>query len=206
MKKNTWAVSILLLAALLCAPGSVLADTATLSIVTPATVPQGSSFAVDVNISSASDLYDFQFDLGFNPAVLQLTNIEEGSFLASGGSASFFLPGAIDNVTGSATFNADTLFSLVPGVTGDGTLVQFDFMALATGTSPLTISNVLLQNSGAFLLASTEIPGSVTVEGTTPTPEPASFLMLGTGLLGIGLMLQARKLGVLGVLFLFRAR
>ncbi len=48
----------------------MLADSISLSVVTPATVSQSSTFAADVNISGVADLYDFQFDLSFNPAVL----------------------------------------------------------------------------------------------------------------------------------------
>jgi hypothetical protein len=48
---------------------------------------------VDVNISGVTDLYDFQFDLSFNPAVIQATSVLEGKFLLSGGGTTFFLPG-----------------------------------------------------------------------------------------------------------------
>ena len=87
------------------------------------TVTNGSTFAVDVNISGVTDLYNFQFDLGFNPAVIQATNVLEGAFLSGGGST-FFLPGTIDNTAGSITFNADTLEGMIPGVSGGGILYR----------------------------------------------------------------------------------
>jgi hypothetical protein len=182
MKKSIGISTLLILAPLLLAPVTLLADTATLSVATAATVPQGSSFSVDVNISNVSDLYDFQFDLAFNPAVLQLTNIVEGGFLLTGGST-FSLPGTIDNTLGNAAANADTLIGPIPGVSGTGELAEFDFTAVAPGISSLTLSNVILQDSTGSLLDSTTAVGSVTVQGTTTVPEPSTLLLLGVGFL-----------------------
>jgi hypothetical protein len=165
-------------------PTGARADSATLSVLSPATVTQGSTFAVDVNISSVSDLYDYQFDLTFNPAVLSATGLSEGSFLSAGGTT-FFLPGTIDNTGGSITFNADTLLSAVSGVSGSGTLVVFDFTALTPGTSDFLIENVILQDSTGASLGSTSTSGSVTVQGTTAVPEPSSLLLLLAGALSL---------------------
>jgi general secretion pathway protein D len=188
MENSIGILSVLILAVLLLAPVTLLADTATLSVATTATVPQGSSFSVEVNISSVSDLYDFQFDLAFNPAVLQLTNIVEGGFLLTGGST-FFLPGTVDNTLGNATANADTLIGAIPGVSGTGELAEFDFTAVGPGISSLTLSNVILQDSTSSLLDSTTAAGSVTVQGTTTTvPEPSTLLLLGVGFLTLAAM------------------
>ena len=159
---------------------------ATLSVApASSTVSMGGTFAVDVNIAGVTDLYDFQFDLSFNPAVLQATNVLEGSFLAGGGST-FFLPGTIDNTAGTIAFNANTLLAAISGVSGSGTLVEFDFTGLAPGTSDLTILNnadLILQDSTGALISSTETGGSVTVQGTTAVPEPSSLMMLVAGLM-----------------------
>lgn len=150
MRKTLFAVGTLLTLVLLMQVPGAFADSVTLSVASPATVSQGSSFVVDVNISGVTDLYDFQLDLDFNSSVLSATGVTEGAFLPSGGSA-FFVPGTIDNTGGAIAFNADTLLSAVPGVSGNGILIQFDFSALAPGTSALTIANEILQDStGAF--------------------------------------------------------
>src|SRR5271165_813903 len=71
------------------------------------TVSNGSTFSMDVNISDVTDLSAFQFDLSFDPSILQATGtITEGNFFLSGGG---FVPGTIDNSLGTITFNANTL-------------------------------------------------------------------------------------------------
>src|ERR1017187_3613466 len=81
-------------------------------------------FNLPVSIADASDVYAFQFDLAFDPTILQLLSISEGSFLPSAGST-FFIPGAIDNIGGNAISNADTLVGDISGASGDGDLVDF---------------------------------------------------------------------------------
>jgi general secretion pathway protein D len=181
MKKLFSSAAFVLFLSVLLSPARTYADAvASLSVLSPATVSQGSTFVVKVNISGATDLFSFQFDLGFNPAVLQATSvITEGAFLPSGG-ATFFVPGTIDNTIGNVANNADTLLTAISGVNGAGTLVLFDFTALAPGISALTISNVFLFDSTLTAINSTTTGGSVAV-----IPEPSSLMLLGAGLFGI---------------------
>jgi hypothetical protein len=171
----------------------VFADTISV-IPSSSTVSAGDNFVVDVNISGVADLYDFGFDLYFNPAVIQATKVVEGAFLPTGG-PTFFIPGIVDNIGGSVTFNADTLESAGPGVTGSGTLVEFDFTAIASGISSLNLdpATLILQDSTGALIDSTTTNGSVTVEGTTPVPEPSSLVLLVTGVLVLA-GLSAKKI------------
>lgn len=81
-------------------------------------VASGSVFTVDVDISNVSNLYGYQFDLTFNPSVLASVSSSEGSFLATGGNATFFIPGTDDNVVGNVFATADTILSAVPGASG----------------------------------------------------------------------------------------
>src|ERR1022692_4762920 len=91
-------------------------------------------FTLPVDIAGVSDLYAFQFDLAFDPTILQLLSVSEGSFLPSAGST-FFIPGDIDNIGGDAISNADTLVGDIPGASGDGDLVDFTFQAINPGAS-----------------------------------------------------------------------
>jgi adhesin HecA-like repeat protein len=143
-----------------------------LTIQGPTTVSQGSSLAVDVNIASVTDLYGFQFDLGFNPSVLMATVVSEGAFLPSGGST-FFIPGTIDNTNGIVAATADTLISAMSGVTGSGTLAVFDFTAIANGATGLTLSNVILVDSNGNL-----------INTVANSPEPNALILFAVTLLG----------------------
>jgi len=153
-----------------------------LNVTSPSTVSQGSTFEVDVMTLNAVDLFDYQFDLTFNPGVLSAVGVSEGPFLSNGGTT-FFLPGTIDNSGGTITLNADSLLGPIPGVSGSGVLVQFDFTALEPGLSNFAIQNVLLQDSTGAILDSTTNGGSVTVTGTSVTPEPSSFSLMALGIM-----------------------
>jgi len=164
---------------------SVLAFTAvqaaTLSI-DPSSLPANAGNPVDLNvdISSVSDLFAFQFDITFDPTVLSATSVTEGPFLASGGTTAF-VPGAIDNVAGTITVTVDALIGMVPGVNGDGTLATLEFTALAPGTSAVSLSNIILLDSSFGTIDSSNLDGSVTVTATSvPEPGPAFTLLAGS--------------------------
>jgi general secretion pathway protein D len=162
----------------------VLGDTV-VSVSSPATVSQGASFAVDVNIAGVTDLFAYQLDLNFNPSILQATGtITEGSFFQSGGG---FVPGTIDNSLGSIASNANTLLGPGPGLDGGGTLIEFQFLAVAAGTSGLDLANIILLDSNLDNIDFTSTHGSVVVTGSgpTPTPEASTVLLLAVGMLAL---------------------
>jgi hypothetical protein len=164
----------------------------TLSVDAPPNVSLGDTFTVNVDVTGITDLYGFQFDLGFDPTILMADSSTEGPFLPSGG-ATFFIPGAIDNAGGTVAATADTLETAISGVTGDGTLASFSFEALADGPSALTLSNALMVDSGDNLIDFDLSDGSVVVGEASAAPEPSSFLLLAVAALAIGF----RKWGML---------
>jgi len=180
--KRILIASIFAAAAALFLCGGSRADDVTVSVDSPAVVSQGDSFAVDVDIANATDVYDFQLDLDFDPSVLQATDVSEGAFLTTDGST-FFFPGFIDNSAGNITFNADTLIGAISGADGSGTLLQVDFQALATGTSSLDLDNLILQDSLGDALDASTTHASVTVTSSRPipAPEPNSRALLAIG-------------------------
>jgi adhesin HecA-like repeat protein len=109
-------------------------------------VTSGQNFSVDVIVSGVTDLFAYQFDLGFNPSVVRADGVTEGSFLATGGST-LFIPGSIDNVGGAVSNNGDTLLTAISGVSGGGTLASFEFTAVGGGSSSLDIFNTIVLDS-----------------------------------------------------------
>jgi hypothetical protein len=168
----------------------------TIDVVGPVTNPGvGGTFAVDVDATGITDLYEFQFDLSFNPTLLSAVSVVEGALLPSGG-ATFFIPGSIDNVGGTVAATADTLIGAIPGVTGGGTLAEFEFTALAPGTSALSLANeILLDSSLNDITANATFQnGSVTIGGVSSVPEPNTLVLLcaAVGLWGV-LKLSRRR-------------
>ena len=147
------------------------------------TVGVGDTFTVPISITGTTDLTAWQFDLAFNPAIVQANSVNEGTFLSSFGQT-MYVPGFIDNTAGLISGVADAYIDLAPNPSGDGVLANIEFVALAPGISPLTFSNVFLNwlDSG-FDISN----GQITVTGTTAVPEPTTLLLLVIGLVPLGL-------------------
>jgi general secretion pathway protein D len=154
------------------------------------TVTVGQTFTLSVNISGAADLYAYQFDLGFNPTILQAISVTEGAFLGTGG-PTIFLPGTIDNVGGSITANADILNGAVSGVNGSGDLLDVTFQALAAGSSGVQIFNLIALDSFGLGLDETTAGSTVTVLASG-VPEPGTGLLLVAGMAGLFALLRLR--------------
>lgn len=173
MRVPTKLSSVVLVSALFaCIPWPLSADTV---------VSVGSAsllndvFNIPVNVSDVSDLFAFQFDLSYDPAVLELLSISEGPFLPAAGST-IFVPGTIDNTAGTATVTADTLTGAISGATGSGELAIFSFKNLAQGNSALGLSNVALLDSSLDDIAFTTTDGQFI--STIPEPRPLPLLVM----------------------------
>ena len=172
MKRFTYILCLNLLA-------FVAASAGTISIQPPATtLPLGSLLSLDVNVSGVSDLYAWQFDITFNPAVLSANNVTEGALFSSIGV--FFSPGTIDNTAGTITFIGDSLSGPGPGISADGTLVQILFNSVNPGSSNVDLSNIILLDSNLGDITVNAVWGSVDVTGV---PEPSYLPVLSVAFL-----------------------
>lgn len=138
----------------------------------------GSTVSVGVSIADITDLYAWQFNLSFDPAVLQFASASEAPFLATAG-GTFFDGGTVDNVAGTISFAVDTLIGPVPGASGSGLIGNFVFDVTAAGTSPMAFTNVLFIDSQLQTIGVQSVDGSVMA---AVVPEPASAVLMGLGL------------------------
>ncbi len=149
------------------------------------TVGVGNTFSLNVDIADVTDLYAFQFDVGFDPTLLAATSESEGPFLSSAGTTIFF-PGTIDNVGGAISGTGDVLSGAISGASTSGTpglLATLQFTALAEGTSAISLSNIVLLDSSLNDISFTSMDGSVTVVPVGAVPEPRLILVLFAGFL-----------------------
>ena len=106
----------------------------------------GDTFTVHVNAEKVTDLAGWQFDLTFNPDVLEVVEVNEGDFLKTDGETTFFQQGTIDNTAGEITGLTAALFS-EGGVTGTGTLLSVTFLAKTGGESQIDLRDFQLGSS-----------------------------------------------------------
>jgi len=184
--KNFHFSSVAIVLPLLLAPG-IASAAPILHVDAPVAASSGDTVLVEVNVSGVSDLYAFQFNLGFDPNILAAATITEGSFLPSGG-ATFLVSGTIDNIGGTITDTADTLLTAISGVSGSGTLIAFGFIALGSGVSPIVISSPILLDANFNGLDATLSNGSIAVSSV---PEPSSLTLGGVAL--VRLLIARRR-------------
>jgi general secretion pathway protein D len=130
----------------------------------PSTVQatKGNTFAVNLAISGAQNVYSVPVQLNYDPKILQLLNVSNGGFLSQDGQA-VALVHREDDTLGQVTITA----SRPPGsggVTGQGTVVTLTFQAKATGQSPLTITRGGARDPGLQSIAVTGAQAAVSVQ------------------------------------------
>lgn len=170
-----------LLIALLLGAASAGASAAAVLSVSAAPNPAvvGSTVDLSVLIDDVSDLYGYQFSLSFDPTVLRATSVSEGDFLGAGGATSAGV-GGIDNATGAVSYVYNLLLGPVAGVSGSGTLAHIRFDVIGIGSTPLTFGDVLFMDSHKA-----DIDVRIASTPLQAVPEPATYLMLGVGLVGL---------------------
>ena len=150
----------------------------------------GDTFTFDVRAENVSGLAGWQFDIAFDPAVLEAIEVSEGDFLKTDGGTVFFQAGRIDNANGQIMGLKAALLS-DSGVSGSGPLLQVRFKAKSEGETAVALGNFQL--------------GSFTGENIPAGPHEITFIVeerLTTGDVNrdgvvsiLDLILVARQLG-----------
>ena len=121
----------------------------TLSIDGPTEVKTGSEFTVKVAIPPVANIAFYQFDLTYDPSLVEVAGEQGGPSGVSNG-----MIGGTDTMVDWAFVPSGEQGSVrvlgetedIEGASGSGYLaeIHFEVVALTPGTSPLTLSNVLL--------------------------------------------------------------
>ena len=197
--------SALVAAILLIAPGATsTAYGATLTI-SPSTGSQqvGQSFTVSVSASGLdplNDLYDYSFDLAFDPTVFKVLTANDGTIFDYGGNTGVYFDGTIDNTLGFVS--AQSGLDINGSFSGtSGLLGSFTFEALrSAANATIAVQNVSLSTFAAAVnLAPPDIDhgslpsATLSAVSVTAVPEPSTLAFLAA--VGAVLIRQSRRNG-----------
>jgi hypothetical protein len=131
--------------------------------VQPATVNvnNGEIVSLDFYAADVSNLLGYQFDLTYDPAVLEFQEIKDGNFLSNNGNYQVYCidyklsAGMIKNVICAKLGEG--------GLSGTGLLKTITFKAIASGQTDIALSNAKLADSKANDIKFTVANGNVVV-------------------------------------------
>jgi len=189
MKTNVWRFLALGLLAV-----TLPAQAITVSV-TPAeqTISLGSTVSVGISIDGLGDgiapsVGTFDIDLGFDPALLSLTNVEFGTQLDVLGLGSIQSFSSAEGSVNLFELSLDSTSDLNAFQAPSFTLATATFSSLGSGLSLLSLNfNALGDALGAPLVASTA-NGLVTV-----IPEPSSAALIMMGIVALVLPVALRR-------------
>lgn len=105
--------------------GGIAVDPASFTWTYPSDWP-GEKLTAWINVTNVQNLYTFQCGFHFNQSLIQVISVEDGGFLTNNvpPAQSQFIPGTIDNTTGTVTFYAITLFPTATPASSSGHLLK----------------------------------------------------------------------------------
>jgi general secretion pathway protein D len=145
-------------------PLAVNPPTGTAFMMDPPTVnvAQGATFAMNVLITGAQNVYSVPVQLAFDSKTLQVVNISNGGFLSQDGQAVAIVHRE-DPATGTIQVSA-TRPPGSAGVAGQGTVFTLTFMAKTSGRSMVTITQGGARDPGMQAIAVSPAQAAITVQ------------------------------------------
>jgi general secretion pathway protein D len=125
-------------------------------------VKKGDTFPVNLLISGAQNVYSVPVQLNYNPNLLQLVNVSNGSFLSQDGQI-VTLVHREDESLGQSQITVSRP-SGAGGVSGQGTVATITFVAKTSGQTPLTITRGGARDPGLQPITVNGAQASVTVQ------------------------------------------
>ena len=145
-------------------PGAVSPPTAAAFMMDPPTVDlaAGSTFAMNVLITGAQNVYSVPVQLSYDPKTLQVVNVSNGGFLSQDGQAVAIVH-RDDASTGTIQVSA-TRPPGSAGVAGQGTVFTLTFVAKASGRSMVTITQGGARDPGMQSISVSPAQAAITVQ------------------------------------------
>ncbi|MBN1583751.1 MAG: immune inhibitor A, partial [Anaerolineae bacterium] len=126
----------------------------------------GDTFEINVRVENIGNLYALDTTIGFDPAILEVTDAKPGGWWTS--QDPYVVAKSIDNTNGKLRFAA-TLQNPDPALNGSGNLVAITFHAKKAGGTALTFSALKLVDKNAVVIPATHADGQVTVSSGQAT-------------------------------------
>ena len=130
----------------------------------------GDTFTFDVRAENVIDLAGWQFDIVFDPAVLEAVDLSEGNFLKADGGTTFFQSKRINNAAGKITGLKSARLT-DGGVSGTGTVLQVKFKAKSHGETRLALDNFKLGSSTGEIIPAGPHETYITIKERLPTGD-----------------------------------
>ncbi|MGB7553804.1 MAG: cohesin domain-containing protein, partial [Candidatus Korobacteraceae bacterium] len=121
----------------------------------------GSTFTVNVNLTGAQNVYSVPIQILYNPRVLQVLNISNGTLLAQDGQT-VALVNRDDSMAGILQLTASRPPGTA-GVNGDGSVFTITFQAKAPGQATLSVNRAGVKNASMQNVAASGSQAIVTV-------------------------------------------
>ena len=129
------------------------------------------TFTIDLEVGDVSDLAGWHSDIHFDPAILQVNSVREGTFLKQNAGRTHFRRGTIDNTAGRINGISSTRLTQ-GGVDGEGTLLTVTFTVKDGGETRVTLYGFVAGTSTGETITSNPTGISVGVKKIEPVYPP----------------------------------
>jgi len=129
------------------------------------------SFTIDIVVDNVTDLFAWEFKLGWNASILNFTSVAEGPFL-SGAGATVFYNQTFEDETGLDYILVNCTLTGGSSVSGSGLIANATFTVQSSGETQLDLYETSMKDSGQA-----SIKHSVT-DGYVLTGDFSSYVLL----------------------------
>lgn len=133
---------------------------AAIVLVGPQQVEQGAEFAIVVQVQDVEQLYSAPLFVKYDPGVLELVSVNEGTFLKQDGQSTVF--SSSPNRTTGQVIVGYKQGAGGKGASGSGDLFSLNFKSMSVGVARLEVNRVNFRNLEGNRLQ--VVPGAVTIE------------------------------------------